>query len=68
MIRIYLSRLLGEHRWTQKHFADKTGIRPNTVNLYYHEMIDRINIEHLDVMCKVLDCKLSDIIEYVPDK
>lgn len=67
MIRIYLSRMLGERRWTQKDFADKTGIRPNTVNLYYHEMIDRINVEHLNKMCEVLECKLSDLIDYVPD-
>lgn len=68
MIRIYLSRILGEKRWTQADLARKTNIRPATINLYYHEMIDRMNIEHLDKMCKALDCKLSDLMEYIPDK
>lgn len=68
MIRIYLSRLLGECRWTQKDLAKKTGIRANTINLYYHELIERINIDHLDKICKALNCNLSDLIDYIPDE
>ena len=61
-IRILLSRRLGELRMPQSELAKKTGIRPNTINEYYHELTDRINIEHFDTICKVLDCKLSDIL------
>lgn len=68
MIRIYLSRLLGERRWTQSDLAKKTGIRPNTINELYHELADRVNLEHLDLICKALDCKLTDLIDYVPDE
>lgn len=67
MIRIYLSRLLGERRMTQSDLAKKTGIRPTTIGEYYHELIERINVDHLDRICKALDCKLSDLIDYVPD-
>ena len=52
MIRILLSTRLGELRWTQ---ADprKTGIRPwATINDLYHEMAERINLEHLDLICE----------------
>ena len=31
MIRVLLSRKLGELRWTQADLARKTGIRPNTI-------------------------------------
>lgn len=67
MIRIYLSRLLGERRMTQKELAQKTGIRPTTISEIYNEFVERVNLEHLDKICKALDCKLSDLMEYVPD-
>ena len=47
MIRILLSRKLGELRWTQADLARKTGIRPTTINELYHEMAERVNLEHL---------------------
>lgn len=68
MIRIRLSTLLGEKRWTQADLARRTGIRANTINDYYHEMADRVNLEHLDRICEVLGCDLSELIERVPDE
>lgn len=68
MIKIKLSTLLGERRWTQSDFAKKTGVRPATINEYYHEIVRTMNPDHLDIFCKVLDCKIEDLIEYIPDK
>ena len=68
MIRIYLSRKLGELRWTQADLARKTGIRPSTINDLYHEMADRVNLEHLDLICEALDCELTDLIDREPNK
>lgn len=67
MIRIHLSKILGEKRMTQADLARKTGIRPNTISEIYNELIERINIDHLDSICEVLDCDVSDILEYVPN-
>lgn len=66
MVRILLSRKLGELRWTQADLARATGIRPNTINDYYHELTDRINLVHLDLICTALDCDITDIIERIP--
>ena len=68
MIRIYLSRLLGERRMTQIDLARKTKIRPATINEYYNEFAVRVNLEHLDKICEVLDCNLDELIQRVPDK
>lgn len=68
MIKIHLSKILGEKRITQKELSDKTGIRPATIHEIYHELIDRINLDHLNDICKVLNVKVEDILEYVPDK
>lgn len=62
MIRILLSRKLGELRWSQADLARATGIRPTTINDYYHELAERVNLEHLDLICEALDCDLSEIL------
>ena len=67
MIRILLSTRLGERRWTQADLARMTGIRTNTINDLYHEMTDRINLEHLDLICEALECDVSDIIIRTPN-
>lgn len=68
MIRILLSTKLGELRWTQADLARATGIRPNTINELYHELVERVNLEHLDLICEALDCKLDELIVRVPDE
>lgn len=68
MIKILLSRKLGELRWTQADLARKTGIRPTTINEMYHELCERVNLEHLDLICEALDCELDEIIVRVPNK
>lgn len=67
MIKVYLSRLLGEKRWSQAQLSRLTGIRPNTLNDIYNEMADRISLEHIDRICEVLDCTISDLMEYIPN-
>ena len=48
MIRILLSTRLGERRWTQADLARMTGIRPSTINELYHELAERVKLEHID--------------------
>lgn len=66
-IRIMLSRKLGELRWTQADLARKTGIRPGTINEMYHEIAERVSLEHLDLICDALDCDLSELLVRVPN-
>ncbi len=66
MIKILLSRKLGELRWTQADLARKTGIRAATINDLYHEMAERVSLEHLDLICEALGCDLDEIIVRVP--
>lgn len=68
MIRILLSSRLGELRWTQADLARVTGIRPNTINELYHELIVRVNLEHLDLICEALNCELNSLVVREPNK
>ena len=62
MVRILLSRKLGEKRWTQADLARATGIRPSTISDYYNEVADRISLEHFDLICEALECDLEEIL------
>lgn len=68
MVKIHLSKLLGERRMTQKELSDLTGIRPNTINEWYHEIVVSLRVEHIDRICEVLDCSVEELIEVVPNK
>ncbi len=68
MIRIKLSELLGKHKMTQKALADLTNIRPATISKMYYEESKRIDVRHLNNMCKAFNCEISELLEYVPDK
>ena len=63
MIRINLSRLLGERRMTQSDLVQKTGIRAATINELYHDIAERVSLEQLDKICEALNCELSELIE-----
>lgn len=68
MIKIYLSRILEEKQMSQAELARQTGIRPSTISNIYNEVAERLNIEYLDRICEYLDCSITDLIEYIPDK
>lgn len=53
---------------SQAELARRTGIRPSTINDIYNELCERINLEHLDRICEVLNCNISDLLEYSPNK
>lgn len=67
VIKIHLSELLGKQKMTQAELARRTNIRPNTVNELYWELVDRVNLEHLEKICLVLGCKIGELLEIVPD-
>ena len=68
MIKIHLSRLLGERKMNQADLARKTGIRANTIGALYGEYAERISFQQLDKICEVLNCDLHDLLEYVPSQ
>ena len=68
MIKIHLSRLLGEKRISQAELSRQTGIRPSTISDMYNEMADRINLDYIDRICEYLECSVTDLMEYVPNR
>ena len=67
VIKINLSRILGERRITQKKLAEIAHLRPSTVNMVYNEKAQRIDFDVLNRFCKALNCQPGELLEYVPD-
>jgi len=53
---------------TRKALADLVGVRPNTIGDLYHERAKRVDLDLLNNICRVLDCDLSDLLEYQLDE
>ena len=62
-IRVLLSARLGERRWTQADLSRATGIRPTTIGDLYNELTERVNLDHLDLICEALGCEVQDILK-----
>lgn len=68
MINIRIAEIMGRKRFTQKAVADMTGIRPNTISALWHGDAKRLDIEHLNKLCEVLECQPGDIFEYIREE
>lgn len=52
-----------------KELTDLAGLsRPPLDKLYKEQKLETLTLETLAKVCDVFDCKLSDLIEYIPDK
>lgn len=68
MINIRVSELMGRFKLTKKELAEKTGIRPNTISALWYGTSKRLDIDHIDKLCAVLNCQPGDLLEYIPDE
>ena len=67
MVRLTIDRILEKRGITRYELAKRTEIKFQTIDRYYKNRVIRYDSYILDRICKALDCKLSDIIEYVED-
>ena len=66
MIRIHLSRLMGERKERLSDLMRSTGLARNTCSGLYHETTSRLDVETLNAICKHYQCRISDLLEYIP--
>lgn len=67
MIRIHLSRLMGEHKEKLADVIRATGLARNTVAGMYNETTARLDLETLDAICQHYGCGIGELLEHVPD-
>ena len=63
MIRCHLSRLMGEHKINIADVARETGLNRNTITLLYKDTASRVELETIDKLCSLFNCKVGDLFE-----
>ena len=65
MIRCHLSRIMGEHKMKISDVARETGVNRSTITALYQENAVRIELDVVDKLCSLFDCKVRDLFEYI---
>lgn len=68
MIRIHLSRLLGERKLKMAELSRQSGISKNALSDLYYEKTQAVRFDTLSKLCQLLHCRIDELLEYVPDE
>ncbi|HAT1863959.1 TPA: helix-turn-helix transcriptional regulator [Legionella pneumophila] len=63
MIRCHLSRMMGEHKMRIADVARETGLSRATVTQFYKETVQNVNLNALEKLCELFDCRIGDLLE-----
>ena len=69
MLKCNLRRLMADHRVDDiSDLMRMSGLSRNSINKLYREVeMETVKLETLFKICDSFKCKLSDLVEYVPD-
>ncbi|MFJ7952210.1 helix-turn-helix domain-containing protein [Lysinibacillus sp. NPDC096418] len=68
MIKITLDRIMFEKKIKVPQLVEKSGLNKNTLYALQKNEVTRIDLNTLDALCIALDCDITDIIEFTPNK
>jgi putative transcriptional regulator len=63
MVRVHLSRLMGEKRVKIADIERDTGLSRTTLSRLYHEKAGRLDFDTLEILCRYLDVQVGDLLE-----
>lgn len=64
MIKCHLARLMGEKKMSVSDVARETGLHRNTITLLYKETAKQVDIETIDKLCTLFECRVEDLFEF----
>ncbi len=65
MIKLILDETLSKLKISRYALSKRTGIEYHIIDKYYKNKVKRYDGYVLERICKALDCKIEDIIQYV---
>ena len=68
MVKLTIDKYLNKRGITRYELAKRTEVKFQTIDRYYKNRVVRYDSYILDRICDVLECDLSDIIEYRKDQ
>ncbi|MBR6619145.1 MAG: helix-turn-helix transcriptional regulator [Clostridia bacterium] len=67
MIIINLDVMMAKRKMSLNELSEKVGITLANLSILKNNKAKAIRFSTLDAICKALECKVEDIIEYTPD-
>lgn len=67
MIRINLDVMMAKRKISLNALSTQVGITIANLSILKNNKAKAIRFSTLDAICKALDCRVEDIIEYLPD-
>ena len=68
MIKIHLSKIMGEKKLKIADIVKETGINRGTITRMYHETAQRVELDVLDKLCGYFNCQVSDLLERIEEE
>ncbi len=68
MIIVNLDVMMAKRKISLNELSKKTGITPANLSILKNNKAKAIRFSTLDIICKVLNCRPKDILEYEGDK
>ena len=68
MVRVHLSRLMGEKRLKIADIERDTGLSRTTLSRLYHEKAGRLDFDTLENLCRYFDVGVADLLEITDDE
>ncbi|MCM8596132.1 helix-turn-helix transcriptional regulator [Accumulibacter sp.] len=67
MIRCHLSTLMGRDKLRIADVSRHTGLNRSTITALYRETTTRVDLPAIEQLCRLFDCQVGDLFEYVKD-
>jgi len=68
MITVNLDVMMAKRKISLNKLSEDVGITLANLSILKNNKAKAIRFSTLDAICKALDCKVEDILEFVPDK
>ncbi|MBO5417697.1 MAG: helix-turn-helix transcriptional regulator [Clostridia bacterium] len=68
VIIINLDVMMAKRKMSLNQLSEKVGITLANLSILKNNKAKAIRFSTLDAICKALDCRVEDIVEYVPDE
>lgn len=67
-IKIHLDELIKKRGLSKNKLSHRAEMQRTQINHYCNNEITRLDIDVLARLCTVLECEISDLLEFVPAK
>lgn len=68
MIRLKIKELAQKKGMKQYELIEKSGVTPQLLSRYWNNNMQRVSLEHLDLIARALGVKVTDLFEETEDE